>query len=153
LETKRNDAPLEPEILGTSRPEDVTIYGYPEHVFPTTDFHTATYVKNSDDEEDFIYIIGGLGYLNSSHRRETHVHRLRLSDFSIHRMKTTGIGPLGCTERHRATLKTVGGRKMIEICLNDHRRYRLDVETAVWDTISDKKLKFSQLYSYLIKDG
>ncbi|CAF1334832.1 unnamed protein product, partial [Didymodactylos carnosus] len=137
VETKQNAASLEPEILGTSRPEDVTIYGYPEHVFPPTDFHTATYVKNSDDEEDFIYIIGGLGYLNSSHRRETHVYRLGLSDFRIHRMKTTGIGPLGCTERHRAALKIVGGRKMIEICLKDHQCYRLDVETVVWDTISD----------------
>ncbi|CAF1305713.1 unnamed protein product [Adineta steineri] len=121
----------EGEILGTSKPEDVTIYGYPEHVFPPTDFHTATYVKNND-QEDFIYVIGGLGYLNSSHRKETHVYRLRLSNFSIEQVKTTGNGPVGCTERHQATLITMGDRKMIEICLKNHRRYRLDVETATW---------------------
>ena len=134
LEREQNYTSSNPEILGTSMLNDVTIYGYPEHVFPPTDFHTATYVKNNEDE--FIYIIGGLGYINSSHRKETHVYCLRLSDFSIHRIKTTGNGPNGCTQRHQATLVTIKGRKMIEISSPDHRHYRLDIETAVWDDIN-----------------
>jgi hypothetical protein len=137
LTRERNETSSNPEILGTLEPNDVTIYGYPEHVFPPTDFHTATYVKNNENEDEFIYIIGGLGYMNSSHRRETRVYRLRLSDFSIHRIETTGNGPTGCTEGHRATLVTVEGRKMIEISLKNHRRYRLDIETAVWNSISN----------------
>ncbi|CAF0804865.1 unnamed protein product [Adineta steineri] len=137
LERKQHGTLSGSDILGTTKVEDVTIYGYPEHVFPPTDFHTATYVKNNETKDEFIYIIGGLGYMTSSHRRETHVYRLRLSDFSIQRIKTTGNGPVGCTERHRATLETVGGRNMIEICLKNHRRYRLDIETAVWEQINN----------------
>jgi hypothetical protein len=137
LQEKENDTPSKPEILGTSKTEDVTIYGYPEDVFQPTDFHTATYVQNEEDKNEFIYIIGGLGYMNSSHRRETHVYRLRLSDFSIDRIKTTGNGPVGCTDRHRATLTTVEGRQMIEIRLKDDRRYRLDIKTTVWEKISN----------------
>lgn len=120
----------------SSNPNDITIYGYPEHVFPPTDFHTATYVKNDENEDEFIYIIGGLGYMNSSHRKETLVYRLHLSDFSIQRIKTTGNGPKGCTQRHHATLITVEGRKTIEISLEGHHRYRLDIKNAVWETIS-----------------
>jgi hypothetical protein len=37
----------------------LVIYGYPEDVFPPTDFHTATLLG------DFIYVIGSLGYFGS----------------------------------------------------------------------------------------
>jgi hypothetical protein len=140
LNTEQNDTSSEPKILGTSNPNDVTIYGYPEVVFPPTDFHTATYVKSNKNDDEFIYIIGGLGYMNSSHRKKTRVYRLQLSDFSIKRIKTNGTRPKGCTERHRAKLVMVEGRKTIKILLKDRRRYRFDIETAVWERIRSKKL-------------
>lgn len=134
------------KMLGTSNVNDVTIYGYPENVFPPTDFHTATYVKNTNNE--FIYIIGGLGYMDSSHRKETHVYRLNLADFSIHEILTSGQKPLGSTERHTAKLKRANGRLVIEIdsakCQKDRadgrslesQIYRFDIETAVWNNQS-----------------
>ncbi|CAF4078497.1 unnamed protein product, partial [Adineta steineri] len=82
-------ASKEGEILGTSKPEDVTIYGYPEHVFPPTDFHTATYVKNNG-QEDFIYIIGDesmderLQSNFSTNLNESSLHRKQDSDSTVH---------------------------------------------------------------------
>ncbi|CAF1401558.1 unnamed protein product [Adineta steineri] len=70
--------------------------------------------------------------MNSDRRKETHVYRLRLSDFSIERIKTTGNGPIGCTYSYHAKLETIEGRKMIKITLKDHQSYRLDIETAQW---------------------
>ena len=137
LTREQNHSSSDPEILGTSNPDHVTIYGYPEHVFPPTDFHTATYVRNNENGDEFIYIIGGLGYMKSSHRSETHVYRLRLSDFSMERVKTTGNGPARCTEGHHATLLTVEGREMIEISLKSHQRYRLDIKTAAWKSVGN----------------
>lgn len=34
-------------FLRLSKPEDITIYGYPLDVFPSTDFHKATYFQGS----------------------------------------------------------------------------------------------------------
>ncbi|UJR19274.1 hypothetical protein I4U23_022403 [Adineta vaga] len=145
LGREQNDVRSNPEILGTTNPNDVTIYGYPEDVFPPVDFHTATYVKNDKNGNEFIYIIGGLGYMNSSRRRQTHVYRLHLSDFSIEEVKTTGNGPVRCMQSHRATLETVEGRKVIEISSKNGSHYRLDIETAKWKTISDKNLELQDL--------
>ena len=137
LNTEQDAASSVPKILGTSNPNDVTIYGYPQSVFPPTDFHTATYVKNDKTNDEFIYIIGGLGYMGSSHRRATHVYRLRLSDFSIEHIKTTGTQPGGCTNRHTTQLITADNRKMIEITLTNDQCYRFDIESAVWKRISN----------------
>jgi len=76
------------------------ILGYPEDVFPPTDFHSATLVA------PWIYIIGNLGYLD--HRgRETPVFRLHTETGGIERVATRGTSP-GWIHRHRATL--VNGR-------------------------------------------
>lgn len=144
----------EPSFLVSNRNEDssmnfndVTIYGYPEDIFPPTDFHTATYIKTKDNDE-FIYIVGGLGYLHSQYRIETLVHRLRLSDFSMEKLETSGKKPAGCTQRHSAKLVERDGRQIIEISsqVNSLKwdaskkeikgRYELDVETAEWSHIS-----------------
>lgn len=137
LESSQNSSRRNPKVLGTENSNDVLIYGYPEDVFPPTDFHTATYVKNEKTGNEFIYIIGGLGYMNSSRRRETHVYRLHLSDFSIHQISTSGTGPVGCTHDHHAVLQTVRGRNVIRITLKNGRRYQLDVETGIWKKVSD----------------
>lgn len=75
-------------------PADVDIYGYPTDVFPGTDFHTATYFEHeSGGGGEYIYIIGGLGYLESPHRAATLVHQLDLRDYNIRRVETSGEAP------------------------------------------------------------
>lgn len=75
----------------------VTIYGYPEAVFPPTDFHTATLV------DGFIYVIGSLGYCGTRRFGETPVCRLNVSTFQMEPLETTGDAP-GWIYKHRATL-------------------------------------------------
>jgi hypothetical protein len=79
-------------MLESSRDDEITIYGYPDQVFPPTDFHTATYCKD-DTGKEVIYIIGGLGYRESIHKTELVVSLLDLHDYSITRLTTTGEVP------------------------------------------------------------
>ncbi len=76
------------------------ILGYPEEVFPPTDFHSATLVGA------WIYIIGNLGY---SHTQEAHglrmpVYRLHVETFRIERVVTLGKSP-GWIYKHEAVLQ------------------------------------------------
>ena len=54
---------------------DVTIFGYPEAVFPPTDFHTATLSGEQ------IYLIGSLGYHGTRRSGFTPVYRLDTRTF------------------------------------------------------------------------
>ena len=73
------------------------IYGYPEAVFPPTDFHSATLVG------DGLYLIGCLGYPEQRQSGETPIFRLDLHTLRIDRVPTTGDRP-GWIYRHRADL-------------------------------------------------
>lgn len=75
----------------------IQVFGYPESVFPPTDFHTATLVG------DYIYIVGTLGYQGTRRADTTPVHRLNLSTMRIEAVKTAGTPP-GWLHRHRADL-------------------------------------------------
>lgn len=86
----------------------VQIYLYPRAVFPPTDHHSATLVGNA------ILLIGGNGDREDREAGTTQVLRLRLQDFAIERVATTGDGP-GWISRHRArrvgdTILVSGGR-------------------------------------------
>lgn len=85
----------------------VTIFRYPENVFPPTDFHTATLVGNQ------IIIIGNLGYGENRQPGTTPVFSLDLTTMSMHRVATTGDHP-GWISRHRSHL-------------NDHERHGIVV--------------------------
>jgi ankyrin repeat protein len=76
------------------------ILGYPEDVFPPTDFHSATHVA------PWIYIIGNLGYhaTREAHGFETPVYRLHIETLRIERVATHGKSP-GWIHSHRATLQ------------------------------------------------
>ena len=74
------------------------ILGYPQAVFPPTDFHSATLVG------DYIYIIGNLGYAESRVEQETPVYRLHCQTFQIEKVETTGDRP-GWISRHQAVYK------------------------------------------------
>lgn len=71
------------------------IFGYPEAVFPPTDFHSATLVG------DQIYLIGSLGYSEQRQAGFTPVYRLRLESWDIEAVDTFGDPP-GWVHRHRA---------------------------------------------------
>ena len=72
-----------------------TILGYPKHIFPPTDFHSATLVGK------YIYIIGCAGYLDERVYAETPVYRLHCHTFKIEKVETTGEKP-GWISRHKA---------------------------------------------------
>jgi ankyrin repeat protein len=75
----------------------ITIYGYPDEVFPPTDFHTATLVDGA------IWIIGSLGYPNARRFGETPVYRLDTATFGIERLIAGGDAP-GWIYGHRAVV-------------------------------------------------
>jgi hypothetical protein len=74
---------------------EISIYCYPENVFPSTDFHSATLVGNS------IYMIGNLGYPDARKPGETPVYLLDCESFEIKQIETTGEKP-GWIYKHEA---------------------------------------------------
>jgi ankyrin repeat protein len=85
------------DVFVHNRDGMVEIYGYPESVFPPTDFHTATLV------DTFIYVIGSLGYRGSRQRGKTPVYRLDLRTLRIDLLDVGGEPP-GWIYQHRAVL-------------------------------------------------
>jgi ankyrin repeat protein len=81
----------------------IAIFGYPETVFPPTDFHTATLVGGA------IYVIGSLGYHGRRRPGETPVFRLDLGTFRMERLEPRGDAP-GWIYKHRAD--AVEGREI-----------------------------------------
>lgn len=77
----------------------LTIYGYPESVFPPTDFHTATLLGQ------YIYLIGSAGYKGSRQYGRTPVYRLDIETFAIERLECSGAAP-GWIYRHLAKLRS-----------------------------------------------
>jgi len=76
------------------------ILGYPEDVFPPTDFHSATLVG------EWIYLIGNLGYpqTREAFGGETPVFRFQIATGSMERVPTRGNSP-GWIHKHRAKLE------------------------------------------------
>ena len=101
------------DVFVHERDGSVTIYCYPEPVFPPTDFHTATLVGDS------IYVVGCLGYSETRCPDETPVYRLNIHTFRIDRLHTHGEAP-GRIYKHRAVavpphgIRVWGGEVVIE---------------------------------------
>jgi hypothetical protein len=108
-------------------PDDIDIYRYPTDVFAPTDFHTATYHQDDKSGGQYIYIIGGLGYLNGPHRTATVTYRLDLADFSIRRMETTGDEPPVGKD---TTAKKEGDDTILFVV--DGREYALSLADMRW---------------------
>lgn len=102
---------------------------YPHSIFPPTDFHTATVVKND------IIMIGNLGYHHARKAGETQVLQLSLDDFSIHPIQTTGQNP-GWISRHTATLNgdhiIVSGGVIEPGYADNTDSFVLDLNTLKW---------------------
>jgi ankyrin repeat protein len=112
----------------------IDLYGYPQEVFPPTDFHTATLVGK------FIYIIGSLGYPGARAYGRTPVYRLNVDSFVMEPVDTTGEMP-GWIHGHRAVtegegaIRLRGGKRCVagESELQDNtEEYVLDLASRVW---------------------
>lgn len=115
---------------------DISIYGYPEDIFPPTDFHTATLMEGS------ILVIGGLGYSDTRAPGETHMFQLDLTTFAFRRIPATGNTP-GWIYGHRAERTSqeelrvhggtvVTGRGEDEQHSQNERDFVLNIRTGVW---------------------
>ncbi len=91
------------EVVVTGLDGSVKIYGYPEDIFPPTDFHTATFVPESA-REGFIYIVGRTGYRDARYPGHTPVFRLDLNDMSISEIILRGEQPSWLYGHHAAYL-------------------------------------------------
>ncbi len=110
------------------------IYMYPKEVFPPTDFHSATLV------DEFIYIIGNLGYRGERLYGTTPVYRLNIKTFEIEKIDTKGEMP-GWIRKHKAYYD---GKSVIRIkggvieCNSDQKQfnsvndYELCLKTFTW---------------------
>jgi hypothetical protein len=114
------------------------IYGYPQDVFPPTDFHTATLCREG------IYIVGCLGYTEQRQPRFTPVYRLALESWRIESVKTTGEMP-SWIHKHRAryeaernVIHIAGGETFVVAedgeshLVPNERQFELDLSRFQW---------------------
>jgi ankyrin repeat protein len=117
---------------------DFKIYGYPKDIFPPTDFHTATLVDN------WIYIIGNLGYHSDRITGRTPVYRLNCTTLAIEAVVTQGDSP-GWISKHRAVLQGrhihISGGSVWAMqhekptLIDNSNQYILDVDRGYWHRI------------------
>jgi len=128
-------------VLGSTQP--IEIYGYPEEVFPPTDFHTAT--ATADNR---IVIVGRLGYKDARRPGHTPVYALDLSDYRISQVETFGEMP-GWIFKHAASLGFDGtvvirGGQIIEEYSGEERYWRnvedhaLDLTSGLWRRLTHR---------------
>ena len=114
----------------------IAVYGYPESVFPPTDFHTATLMG------EYIYVIGSAGYREQRQYEQTLVYRLHIHTLRMERLDTQGDTP-GSIYKHRALaispheIRVWGGKTITqddekEKHDDNHKTFVLDVEKLAW---------------------
>lgn len=110
------------------------IFGYPQDVFPPTDFHSATLVG------EYIYVIGSLGYVEQRSFGTTPVYRLNISSLVMEEMTTDGASP-GWIHKHlakylpdRNAIQVTGGELLVDDSASTPNRGRsyLDLATLTW---------------------
>lgn len=115
----------------------IEIFGYPLHVFPPTDFHTATLIGNK------IYIIGSMGYFDQRHYSETPIFTLDTNTMQIHRIESRNH--IGWINEHQAMAKDgqiiVSGGRVFD---DDHSPMRenfdtwsFNPKTLIWKNITN----------------
>jgi hypothetical protein len=85
------------DVVVTHPNGTIDFYCYRKSDFPPTDFHTATLV------DETIVILGSLGYREERSSERTQVYLLRLDNFEMHSVETSGTSP-GWIHGHIATL-------------------------------------------------
>ena len=129
------------DLIVLTASDQIEIYGYPNEVFPPTDFHTATLVG------DRLFLIGGLGYREARHPGQTPVHVAASSNYEISRLPASGDNR-GWIYNHEATLTentiiTVKGGEVVseregkQVTLRNFDDYSLDVHSGLWRRETD----------------
>ncbi|MCG6116924.1 MAG: ankyrin repeat domain-containing protein [Aquimonas sp.] len=114
----------------------IEVFGYPEAVFPPTDFHSVTLCG------DEILIVGGLGYFGQRSHGSTPVYRLCTRSWRISAVTTRGEPP-GWIHRHRAliagrTLRVWKGQRLLLDAQGEEEQqplegtWLLDLDMAIW---------------------
>ncbi len=111
------------------------ILGYPEDVFPPTDFHSATLVGNS------LYIIGSVGYMGERKYGQTPVYRLDCETLAIEKIETSGE-QAGWISGHKAVRQddsiVVSGGNVCALVdgreehLENTQAFGLDLASMMW---------------------
>ncbi len=115
------------------------ILGYPEDIFPPTDFHSATLLG------EWIYIIGNLGY-RAARGERTPVYRLHVGEWRIEKVATCGDDP-GWISRHKVRveggrIRISGGKRIITMpdgrqdLVENTAEHRFDPAGGIWERIS-----------------
>jgi ankyrin repeat protein len=119
----------------------IRIFGYPQSVFRPTDFHTATLI------DDFILVIGCLGYPEDRQFGRTPVYRLNVTSFEIQGVETSGDQP-GWIHRHKTKLdeqkRVIVSGGQIERSLStppeeNIDEWALDLTTWTWTRNTDRR--------------
>jgi hypothetical protein len=116
----------------------IHIFGYPEAVFPPTDFHTATLMG------EYIYIVGSLGYQGTRQYGKTPVYRLYTKTLAMERLEVRGEAP-GWVFGHRALqvapheIRILGGEIVTddggkETNTRNEKSFVLDTKQLFWRT-------------------
>jgi ankyrin repeat protein len=124
------------DVFVHGRDGSLAIYGYPQSVFPPTDFHTATLVGSH------IYVIGSLGYRGARRPGETPVYRLDIHTLRMEHVDAGGEAP-GWIYQHRATavkaheIRIWGGTVVTASGSEESRQenaaaFVLDLECLAW---------------------
>ncbi len=132
---------------------EVEIYGYPESVFPPTDFHATVLARNK------LVAIGRLGYEGTRTERETPIVVLDPDDYRIEQVTTRGPAP-GWIYGHHASydestnsIAVRGGRLHVESADPNPEHtgaHRLFLDGWTWEVIS---LQETRRRFLLEKDG
>jgi ankyrin repeat protein len=128
------------EVVIHDRSGSFEIMGYPEDVFPPTDFHSATLIKG------IVYIIGRLGYQGTREFGTTPVYRLDCRTWKIEPVKTRGDNP-GWIFLHKACFDdstgiVVSGGTICQVVdgeeqhVENEERFHLDLSDMKWTRTS-----------------
>ncbi len=121
---------------------NIAFFGYPEDIFPPTDFHSATLA------DDALILIGNLSYPQNRKPGFTQVLRLELDTWCVVTLETTGTPP-GWIHGHQARLAADGN--VIQITGGEMDRHDsgvfvdniddwcLDLERLCWSRLTQRK--------------
>jgi len=129
------------DVVVVEKSGEISIFGYPDDVFPPTDFHTATLTGDS------LILIGNLSYPQNRKPGQTQVLRLELDSWRISPVETSGTPP-GWIHRHKAFLSDDAGEIRVTHGQIDHGDktsfveniddWSLDLQTFRWNRLTKR---------------